>query len=242
MHDRPLLASGMISIHRRGVSNMKPQFYLSVGAALAALALGACANPYSPGTVASANNMSGNTGPSTLSTNSNVVAMVNGQPIPLPYVIYAPQTNASDANKKYGIEFVDYDPCTWGTEHGWTTWPITTFNQLGFYFPSYPSATTYTIGSGGGSTTIVASAGALGTNFAATPSANGYECKAASWLELASGSVTLTAVDSSAGTLTGTVNITLNDGSTVTGPFQSGMCSSTSMQPSSDPNVCTSEH
>lgn len=177
---------------------------------------------------------------SVLSTNSPVVANVGGKQIPLPYVIFAAQPAAKDPNKIYGIEFSDYDPCTQGTEFGWATWPTATYNQLGFYFPSAPTAQTYNVGAAAGD--IIAANGALGVGFTSSPNGTTFECKASQWLALAGGNVTLTASDGN--TVTGTISVTFNDGSTVTGPFQSGTCSATATGGVQDPNgqACTSEH
>jgi hypothetical protein len=157
---------------------------------------------------------------------SSVVASSGN--ISLSYPIYSVQTGATDANKTYAIEFLDYDPCYQGTAFGYSTSPAGDFNQLGFYFPAAPSAKTYNVGTAAGD--IIAANGALGTGFTAAQDPNfpndpNKLLCTGTYTGLASGTVTVKSVTGTV--VAGTLNITLTDGSTITGDFTSGTCDAT---------------
>jgi len=228
---------------------------------MTALSLAACGSSNGKGNPTTDSNSPTTTGPSTgaggscsigtnpadpnggsvLSTSSCTVADTasNGN-ITLPYVIFAQNANATDSNKIYGIQFSDYDPCTQGSEYGWNTFPGTqSYSVLGFYFPSAPAAQSYTIG-----TDIVAADAGFGEKFVAQPqNANGIACKATTWAQVTGGTVQVSAADGT--TVTGVLSLTLGDGSTISGNFQSGTCSATATGSVSNPNAagqCNSEN
>ncbi|RYE92768.1 MAG: hypothetical protein EOO78_28260 [Oxalobacteraceae bacterium] len=148
---------------------------------------------------------------------SEVTGSFAGVTIRLPYVLLSVDPNATVASKRYALNFISYDPCIFYTDHPYSAFPLN-FDTLGLYLSGAsggaPVAGTYTLG---GSSSIDAAASGFGAIAA---------CKG-NWSLLATDStITLTSIDTAGKTASGTVNIALSGGGSLTGSFTTTACPS----------------
>jgi len=173
-------------------------------------------------------------------TSADVKTTLGGTATAMPYVLFTSNPNATVPAKAFAVTAYDYDVCTFGFNHGYSTFPSGTFNFVGFYLVNgTPGAAlqpgVYTAGNTGGMYIDTQYSGA------------GYgidACKAQNYPTVASGTVEITAIGTGTGGTAGTLNVTMSDGSVFTGAFGTGACTGggSATQPavaSPDPYACT---
>jgi hypothetical protein len=157
----------------------------------------------------------------TLTPTSDTFTSTSSAAVPtvMKFVQFNANPNATDPAKAYSITAYDYDPCIFGFNHGYSVFPTGTFNFVGFYLiNSTPAAPlvegTYSAGSATmGIDTVKSGAGYGLTN-----------CKATAYATVQSGDITITKVGSKGVPTTGSINLTMSDGSKFTGDFGTGFC------------------
>ena len=162
-----------------------------------------------------------------------------GTAVNMPYLQLSYNPNATNLAKSYALTAYDYDPCIFGFDHGYKVFPSGLFNFVGFYLVNATpgaalTAGTYTVGS-------------TGTYVDTTASGSGYgitSCKATSYAQVSSGTVTISSLPPTvgSGSASGTLNVTMSDGSIFSGQFTSGVCTGGSTTqptpPVPDPYSC----
>jgi hypothetical protein len=182
-------------------------------------------------------------GPTSAST-STVTATVGGQTVAFKAAVYSVRT--ADGPTKWGVALLDYDPCNFGYDYGYSAFPAATFNSLGLYLVNQSGATnvaptpgTYNVGTPAG-TGLFIDPSKSGMGFQIT------ECKAAQWPVISGGTVTITSLDETTKAVSGSVNLTLAGGGTISGDFGTAGCQGGGTTPptpvTGDPNACTSLH
>lgn len=179
------------------------------------------------------------TDPTTAPLSSAFRATSGATVVEMPYVLFSQNPNAANPARAYSIAGNTYDTCTFGFRHGYSKFPTGKFSFVGFFLVNgTPGAAiapgVYTAGQTTGMYIDVEQSGA------------GYSltgCKAASYAAVESGTITVTEVGKGTGGTKGSVNVTMKDGSVVTGDFGTGACvggtSAAIVQPTSDPYACT---
>ena len=205
-----------------------------------------------PGSVANTNattSTTANCAPSnrsTLSQQSNSLIYTpagGGTAVAMPYVLFTGSSAPSDTNKTWEIAAFDYDYCAFSADFNYSVWPLTAWHAFGGYLvdgtpgAALSAGTTYTLGhtspylySGGSGLTVSSSASPAGT-----------ECTALSYPDLTgtnmsnttppSGAISITTgtlTTANTANITGTIDLKFGDGSTLSGPFVTGACSSIS--------------
>lgn len=220
-----------------------------VGASMMALALSslaACGSKSSGSAADSTNgtdstsNSGGSTGSvvgTPLASVSTVSGTTNGQTVKMPFVTYS-VSSTDTGTKKYALEFTDYDPCIWAASHDSSLLPKN-FDLLGVYLLDQaggaiaaPAAGTYTVGATTGNGIDAKTSG-----FGIVTNCVGI------WPGFTSGgTVTIDSIDATSKVATGSVNLTLTGGGTITGTFTTASCtgSITTTPPANDPAACTS--
>lgn len=175
---------------------------------------------------------------------------VGGTAIPMPYVLFIYNPNATDTNKKYAVSVFDYDYCAFSYDHGYSNWPIDGFHAASFYL--LDSANTggsfatgdYTVGGDTQSIYISSTAGAFGSGVTETTAGGaGAACTGQTYPTLNTGGKV--SITSAPGTGTnaisgvpGSFNVTLSDGSILAGSFTSGTCSASTTPTPPTPDLC----
>lgn len=181
----------------------------------------------------------------TIATKSDVVSTpATGTAVPMAYVTMTDNPNASNLLRSQGVTAYDYDVCTFGFNHGYKVFPVGKFNFAGFYLVNVTPGAALAVGT--------YTAGTSGMYIDLTNSGAGYSissCKAASYPTVASGTVEVTALATATTGMTGTLNVTMSDGSVFSGAFTTPTTSATckagtnNTQPtpaSPDPYACSS--
>lgn len=179
------------------------------------------------------------TDPTLAPLSSSFQGTSGGTVVPFPYLLFRSNPTAANPARAYSLAGNSYDPCTFGFRHGYTTFPTGKFDFIGLFLVNGTPGAALTAGTytAGGTTGMYIDTKESGAGY------NLVQCKASSYVSVASGTVTITALGTGTGGTTGTANVTMSDGSVIAGDFGTGTCvgggSAAPVQPTPDPYACT---
>ncbi len=158
----------------------------------------------------------------------------SGSTTKLPYVVFY-ESGTDPGPKKYVLGLIDYDPCVWAATHDPSLQPRSLV-QLGMYLLNQTNGT---VGSPSAGVYKVQAPAATGTSIDPKTAAFGItkDCQG-NFVALSGGAVTLTQINN--GAASGSLDISLTDGTKIRGDFTTATCSGplATTYPENDPDVC----